>query len=169
MKPAGGLFHSLLELETLLEIGYRPSKTGAYTTLYTYQYSKDGNLAYIKDHVEGKTYRYYYDLSDRLVKTVVSDESFYTYYYDANDNLVKVDEGDASERYITEYTYDSDNRETEQKSTAKAIKRFMTILVVWYPQTWNTSTPFKTSMSYHAGAGGSQSVRLKSITSGLPR
>ena len=158
--------YSYDNLERLSEIGYRPSQTGAYTTLYTYQYSKDGNLAYIKDHAEGKTYRYYYDLSDRLVKTVVSDGSFYTYYYDANDNLVKVDEGDASERYITEYTYDSDNRETESKVNGKSYKTVYDNLGRMVSQTWNTSTPFKTSMSYHVGAGGSQSVRLKSITSG---
>ena len=69
-------------------------------------------------------------MSDRPVKTVVSDGSFYTYYYDVNDNLVKVDEGDSSERYVTEYIYDSDNRETATK------------------------------------VNGSQSVQLKSVTSG---
>ena len=117
-------------LERISEIGYRPSENGTYTALFSYHYGKDGNLAYIKDLTEGKTYRYYYDLSDRLVKTVVSDGSFYTYYYDVNDNLVKVDEGDSSERYVTEYIYDSDNRETATK------------------------------------VNGSQSVQLKSVTSG---
>ncbi len=117
-------------LERISEIGYRPSENGTYTALFSYHYGKDGNLAYIKDLTEGKTYRYYYDLSDRLVKTVVSDGSFYTYYYDVNDNLVKVDEGDSSERYVTEYIYDSDNRETVTK------------------------------------VNGSQSVQLKSVTSG---
>ena len=153
-------------LERLSEIGYRLSEGGAYTALFTYHYGKDGNLAYIKDIAEGKTYRYYYDLSDRLVKTVVSDGSFYTYYYDANDNLVKVDEGDNSERYVTEYVYDSDNRETATKINGKTYTTVYDNLGRITSQTWNTSSPFKTSMAYQAGADGSQSVQLKSITSG---
>ena len=98
---------------------YKASQTASGTLLYSYKYSKDGNLAVLTEALDGREYRYYYDLTDRLVKVVDNNGYFYTYFYDANDNLTKVEEGVNSEKYTTTYTYDADNRETQTNFNQK--------------------------------------------------
>lgn len=79
----------------------------------TYQYDNNGALATITDSATGRTTTYYYDFTDRLVKTVEKGSGYshsVGYEYDDINNLTKLVETINGLEWQTSYTYDDDNR-----------------------------------------------------------
>lgn len=79
-------------------------------TTFTYDYDANGNLGYHEDLVNGISYRYLYDLADRLSTIKQSNGDTMRYAYDDNNNLSRFAEQIGNEHYLTNYTFDKDNR-----------------------------------------------------------
>jgi len=77
-----------------------------------YEYDASGNLGYHEDISNGVTYKYYYDISDRLVKVADNKGSSKQYGYDLNNNASTFTENLGVAQYVTSYGYDSDNKPT---------------------------------------------------------
>ncbi|MBP1920886.1 RHS repeat-associated core domain-containing protein [Youngiibacter multivorans] len=68
------------------------SATGQYEVKFRYGYDASGNLGYLEDVVNSASYRYVYDLADRLVKISGSDGSSLTNGFDINNNVSGITE-----------------------------------------------------------------------------
>ncbi|MBW8383841.1 MAG: DNRLRE domain-containing protein, partial [Youngiibacter sp.] len=68
------------------------SATGQYEVKFRYGYDASGNLGYLEDVVNSASYRYVYDLADRLVKISGSDGSSLTNGFDVNNNVSSITE-----------------------------------------------------------------------------
>jgi YD repeat-containing protein len=82
---------------------------------YSYEYDSSGNLGYHEDKVNNRSYRYVYDLADRLVRINESDNSSsalkYTEIgYDKSSNQNKITQQIKGNIYETVYEYDKDNK-----------------------------------------------------------
>jgi RHS repeat-associated protein len=85
---------------------------------YKYGYTNSGNLGYHEDKVNNKSYRYTYDLSDRLVKAeefsgATSNINYSKFGYDKNNNHSKITQKINGNLYETKYGYDKDNKPLE--------------------------------------------------------
>lgn len=82
---------------------------------YTYEYDNSGNLGYHEDKVNNKSYRYVYDLADRLVRVNEFDNSNSTLNhmevgYDKSNNQNRIYQKIKGNIYETVYEYDKDNK-----------------------------------------------------------
>ena len=80
--------------------------------IYEYSYDHQGNLAVTKDLMNRISYRYFYDMTDRLVMCQDSLGNSFTYIYDANNNLTSMTVKNIGGTLKTQYMYDADDRET---------------------------------------------------------
>lgn len=81
----------------------------------TYKYDNNGALAKVKDSATGRTTTYYYDFTDRLMKTVEIGSGYshiVGYEYDDINNLTALVETINGVKRTTSYAYDDDNRVT---------------------------------------------------------
>ena len=81
----------------------------------SYAYDNSGALAAVTDSKTGRTTRYYYDLTDRMMKYVESGEGYshsVDYEYDTLNNLTHLVETINGIEHTTRYDYDADNRIT---------------------------------------------------------
>ena len=79
----------------------------------TYAYDNSGVLATVTDSATGRKTTYYYDLLDRMMKYVETDDDYshsVEYAYDERSNMTKIIEVINGTEHITQYTYDEDNR-----------------------------------------------------------
>ena len=76
-------------------------------------YDTSGNLGYHEDLFNDVSYRYFYDVSDRLMKITDSYGNSTAYKYDLDDNLSEFTELINGTTYTTTYQHDMDNRPTE--------------------------------------------------------
>ena len=142
------------------------SATGQYEVKFRYAYDASGNLGYQEDLVNGTSYRYVYDLADRLVKISGSDGSSLTNGFDGNDNVSGITETGNGGTYTTAYAYDKDNRPLKVTlgngafgSTAyDAIGRVSGSTITIGGAVYNIS------YTYHAGVNGSTTARVASMT-----
>ncbi len=80
-----------------------------------FTYDNSGALAKVKDSATGRTTTYYYDFTDRLMKTVETGSNYshsVGYSYDKINNLTSLVETINGVKHTTSYTYDDDNRVT---------------------------------------------------------
>jgi len=83
----------------------------------SYTYDNSGALAKVTDSATGRTTTYYYDFTDRLMKTVEEGVDYYHsvgYTYDRINNLTQLVENVNGTEHTTSYTYDDDNRITSK-------------------------------------------------------
>ena len=99
----------------MLKETYKDADTEIPEDTVSYAYDSSGSLASMTDSATGNTTTYYYDLTDRLMKYVVSDGTSYhsvEYTYDALNNMTGLKETVDGHTTTTTYTYDKDNRIT---------------------------------------------------------
>lgn len=134
---------------------------------YKYEYDASGNVGYHEDLVNGLSYRYIYDLSDRLVKIKESNGNTVSYEYDKNNNNSKVVEKVNNNTYTTSYGYDKDNRPTNL-ITPKG----KTTSYIYDPigridySTIDTGIQYKTDYTYKSGINGATTTKVESIDNG---
>ncbi len=134
--------------------------------IYEYSYDHQGNLAVMKDLMNRISYRYFYDMTDRLVMCQDSLGNSFTYIYDANDNMISMTVKNSGGTIKTQYVYDADDRETQTQAKSKNLTTVYDALGRLDTRTWNTGTPFVTKYHYMAGANGSQSSQVASMDTG---
>ena len=134
--------------------------------IYEYSYDHQGNLAVMKDLMNRISYRYFYDMTDRLVMCQDSLGNSFTYIYDANNNLTSMTVKNSGTTLKTQYVYDADDRETQTQAKSKTLTTAYDALGRLDTKTWNTGTPFVTKYHYMAGANGSQSSQVASVDIG---
>ena len=134
--------------------------------IYEYSYDHQGNLAVMKDLMNRISYRYFYDMTDRLVMCQDSLGNSFTYIYDANNNLTSMTVKNSGTTLTTQYVYDADDRETQTQAKSKTLTTAYDALGRLDTKTWNTGTPFVTKYHYMAGANGSQSSQVASVDIG---
>ncbi|MCT8977624.1 DNRLRE domain-containing protein, partial [Clostridium sp. CX1] len=81
---------------------------------YTYQYDSSGNLGYHEDKINNRSYRYVYDLADRLVRVeeaATNDINYIRLGYDSNNNENRITQKVGGALYETKYEYDKDNKQ----------------------------------------------------------
>ena len=136
------------------------------TKMYSYSYDGDGNLQRMVDNLRGITTSYYYDLSGRLIRSASSDGSEYLYEYDLNDNLTKLHQSAGGSSWVTEYTYDKDNRPVTVKVNGKTITDSYNATGTRSSRVYGFATPYTVSFGYLAGANGSKTTMLQSYRNG---
>jgi RHS repeat-associated protein len=142
------------------------SATGQYEVKFRYGYDASGNLGYLEDLVNSASYRYVYDLADRLVKISGSDGSSLTNGFDVNNNVSGITETGNGTTFTTSYEYDNDNRPEKVTLGSGAygltsygeLGRINTSVISTGSATWTVG------YSYHAGVDGSTTARVASIT-----
>ena len=142
------------------------SATGQYEVKFRYNYDASGNLGYHEDLVNGTSYRYVYDLADRLVKISGTDGSSLTNGFDVNNNVSSVTEKGNGTSFITGYAYDKDNRPltvtlhngVTGTNTYDALGRVSGSNVTIGAAIHNIA------YTYHAGVNGSTTARVASMT-----
>ena len=80
-----------------------------------HKYNNNGDLASVWDSATDVTTRYYYDLTDRMMKYTESGKNYshsVGYQYDTQNNLTQLVENIDGVEKATSYTYDDDNRVT---------------------------------------------------------
>ena len=140
------------------------------TTVYKYVYDGSGNLYSACDVALGFTIYYEYDHTDRCVKSYTKDNatgatlSSYSYQYDVNNNLTKLTCSTNGTTWATTYAYDADNRPTT--ATLASGK----VITNTYDAIGRLSTKsigdHTTTLSYLAGANGSQTAMVASYQNG---
>jgi RHS repeat-associated protein len=86
------------------------------TPRYKYTYAANGQLGSVTDNQNGLTTNLYYDLADRPMKTVEKYSGLtrtFQYTYDIDNCLTRFEELVGTARYVTDLTYDKDNRITK--------------------------------------------------------
>ncbi|MDT8716244.1 DNRLRE domain-containing protein, partial [Clostridium sp. 19966] len=148
------------DLDRVIARGYN----GA--TRYTYSYDSAGNLGYKEDLANGKKYRYVYDNADRLTEVNDGEGDSLTYGYDNNNNTNSVIDKIKNINYVTKYAFDKDNRLTEvdMNSGAKVLKTYDSIGRISNSSISTGQTSYNVGYAYKAGAAGSSSTKLKTIT-----
>ena len=136
------------------------------TKMYSYSYDGDGNLQRMVDNLRDITTSYYYDLSGRLIRSASSDGSEYLYEYDLNDNLTKLHQSAGGSSWVTEYTYDKDNRPVTVKVNGKTITDSYNATGTRSSRVYGFATPYTVSFGYLAGANGSKTTMLQSYRNG---
>ena len=136
------------------------------TKMYSYSYDGDGNLQRMVDNLRDITTSYYYDLSGRLIRSASSDGSEYLYEYDLNDNLTKLHQSAGGSSWVTEYTYDKDNRPVTVKVNGKTITDSYNATGIRSSRVYGFATPYTVSFGYLAGANGSKTTMLQSYRNG---
>ena len=136
------------------------------TKMYSYSYDGDGNLQRMVDNLRDITTSYYYDLSGRLIRSASSDGSEYLYEYDLNDNLTKLHQSAGGSSWVTEYTYDKDNRPVTVKVNGKTITDSYNAAGTRSSRVYGFATPYTVSFGYLAGANGSKTTMLQSYKNG---
>jgi RHS repeat-associated protein len=142
------------------------SATGQYEVKFRYGYDASGNLGYLEDVVNSASYRYVYDLADRLVKISGSDGSSLTNGFDVNNNVSGITETGNGTTYTTSYEYDNDNRPKKVTLGSGAygltsygeLGRIDTSVISTGSVTWTVN------YAYHSGVNGSTTARVASIT-----
>ena len=134
--------------------------------MYSYSYDGDGNLQRMVDNLRDITTSYYYDLSGRLIRSASSDGSEYLYEYDLNDNLTKLHQSAGGSSWVTEYTYDKDNRPVTVKVNGKTITDSYNTAGTRSSRVYGFATPYTVSFGYLAGANGSKTTMLQSYRNG---
>ena len=82
----------------------------------TYKYDNSGGLASVHDSASGVTTKYYYDVTDRLMKYTETGTDYthsVAYTYDDLNNLTVLSDNFNGSVWNTYYTYDDDNRVTQ--------------------------------------------------------
>lgn len=136
------------------------------TKMYSYSYDGNGNLQRMVDNLRDITTSYYYDLSGRLIRSASSDGSEYLYEYDLNDNLTKLHQSAGGSSWVTEYTYDKDNRPVTVKVNGKTITDSYNATGTRSSRVYGFATPYTVSFGYLAGANGSKTTMLQSYKNG---
>ena len=136
------------------------------TKMYSYSYDGDGNLQRMVDNLRDITTSYYYDLSGRLIRSASSDGSEYLYEYDLNDNLTKLHQSAGGSSWVTEYTYDKDNRPVTVKVNGKTITDSYNATGTRSSRVYGFATPYTVSFGDLAGANGSKTTMLQSYRNG---
>lgn len=80
---------------------------------FKYEYDASGNLGYLNDIVNGVKYRYIYDISDRLVRREDSNANSISFSYDLNSNTSGINEKINGQNFVTNYSYNKENKEKE--------------------------------------------------------
>ena len=146
------------------------------TKNFEYEFDGNGNLGYSKDFKTGVSFRYLYDICDRLSKFVDSRGNAIQYTFDKNSNVTKVDEsfktGPVTSTYSTSFEYDEDNRPT--KSTLHNGKTLVTAydgLSRITSKTLNIGSNGQTSYIYKTKAGSitEQTTKIASINNGTDK
>ncbi len=136
------------------------------TKMYSYSYDGNGNLQRMVDNLRDITTSYYYDLSGRLIRSASSDGSEYLYEYDLNDNLTKLHQSAGGSSWVTEYTYDKDNRPVTVKVNGKTITDSYNATGTRSSRVYGFATPYTVSFGDLAGANGSKTTMLQSYKNG---
>lgn len=97
-------------LDRIISRKFKDVTDTSFNERYNYQYDSAGNLGYHEDKVNNVNYRYIYDLADRLVKVVDSNDNSISFGYDINNNGNKVSYKINNTIYDTSYTFDKDNK-----------------------------------------------------------
>ncbi|WP_160680471.1 DNRLRE domain-containing protein [Clostridium sp. C8-1-8] len=130
---------------------------------YKYEYDANSNLAYKEDSVNNKSFKYTYDLSDRLTQVSDNSQNTVRYDYDLNNNISKVLSQYYGSSYLTSYEYDKDNRETKTiTSNGNSISKAYDSLGRITNRTINP-TLYNTSYAYKAGQNGATTSQVESI------
>jgi RHS repeat-associated protein len=81
------------------------------TKRYEYKYDNAGNVGFMNDLVNNVSYRYIFDLADRLAAIADSQGNTTKFSYDSMNNVTKVSEKINGENFDTSYSsYDKDNK-----------------------------------------------------------
>ncbi|MFF2878151.1 DNRLRE domain-containing protein [Gottfriedia sp. NPDC057991] len=97
---------------TYKSLNKSPKSDSSVTPNFSYDYDNNGNLSLLTDNDNNVSYRYYYDILDRITKVKDSFGNYFKYTYDPNDNVTKNQFGTANNLYTTTYSYDKDNKQT---------------------------------------------------------
>jgi len=135
---------------------------------YIYEYDDSGNIGYQRDLINGTNYRYVYDIADRLVQSKDNLGNILSNNYDANNNTSKISDKINGTVYDTSYGYNKDNKPnstTYTRATANTITQSYDTLGRLSINTINTGVAsYGTSYGYIAGANGSTTTKIGSIT-----
>ncbi|MBU3114613.1 DNRLRE domain-containing protein [Clostridium lacusfryxellense] len=135
---------------------------------YNYEYDSSGNIGYQKDLINGTNYRYFYDISNRLVQFKDSLGNILSYNYDDNNNNSKISDKINGTTYDTSYGYDKDNKQNSiiySRATSNTISQSYDKLGRLSVNTVNTGTAnYGTSYGYTAGVNDSTTEKIGSIT-----
>ncbi|MHC1684281.1 MAG: DNRLRE domain-containing protein [Clostridiaceae bacterium] len=75
-----------------------------------YKFDANGNLGFKQDITNNTSFKYSYDISNRLTKVEEGSGDFTSYSYDNNNNANKITDNIKDKDYITNFVFDKDNR-----------------------------------------------------------
>ncbi|MEQ8153732.1 MAG: DNRLRE domain-containing protein, partial [Clostridiaceae bacterium] len=137
------------------------------TEIAHYTYDSNGGLGILEDKVNNVTYKYTYDLADRLTKVTDSKGNIFKNSYDTNNNISKQTRIIGGNAFETGYEFDKDNKikKVTLNSTAKYVGYNYDSLARLQDRTINfgNSGTYITSFSYLPGANGSATTKVGSI------
>ena len=136
------------------------------TAMYSYSYDGEGNLQRLVDIARNVTTTFFYDLSGRLIRSCSSDGSEYRYDYDLNNNLTKRYQSAAGSNWITEYSYDADNRQTLVKLGSRTITDTYNATGTRATRVFGLQTQYTVATTYLAGANGSKTGMVATYQNG---
>lgn len=79
-------------------------------TIFKYAYDNYGNIGLKVDKVNNVSFRYFYDMANRLAQVKDTNDNILKYEYDANSNISKVSEQLKDKAFEKAYTYNKDNK-----------------------------------------------------------
>ncbi|MEG2018339.1 MAG: hypothetical protein RR128_07775, partial [Clostridium sp.] len=139
---------------------------------FRYKYDGNSNLAIKEDLINRKNYRYFYDLSDRMMKieevnTATSSKIAESKYrYDLNNNLVGLQEKLNGKGYVIGYSYDKDNKPTRiiTNNTAYIDYKYDSIGRRVEQNISADGDTYTTKYTFKQGINGSTTEKIESIT-----
>jgi RHS repeat-associated protein len=135
----------------------------------SYKFDANSNLGVNEDYINNITYRYNYDISNRLTKVEESNGNYSVYGYDNNNNKNNLTEKVNNQNYGTNYAFDKDN-----KISSVNYSRGGTNTIAYAYDLFgrlsckNTNTgvaKFRTTYNYAKGNGSSVGVNYSSYVS----
>lgn len=134
-------------------------------TRYKYAYDGSGNVGVIEDIVNNVSYRYLYDMAERISKVVDSIGNSTEYEYNRENDIHRITEKKGSGTYSINYSYDKDRRPVKITGPNGSFTSYTyDILNRITGSTINTGfVQYNTTYSYLSGASGSSTYRLGTI------
>ncbi len=139
------------------------------SVLCRYAYDASGNVGYHQDLVNDVSYRYIYDLAERLVRVTDTRDRVLAYDFDANNNVSLFTERIGGNEFANAFEFNRDNRPKEVNYSRGGTSTALNYLydAIGRPVSTTLSTgqyQFTTAYDYIPGLNGSATTQIAGIT-----
>ncbi|WHY01333.1 DNRLRE domain-containing protein [Neobacillus sp. DY30] len=146
---------------TYKSLNQSPKTNSSVIPNFSYEYDNNGNLGIHTDRDNNVSYRYDYDILNRITKIQDSLGNSFEYTYNANNQVTKDEFSTPSNTYTTSYSYDSEGNQTSVSFNQSKIDYGYDTLGRLQQKTINlTSGDYTSSYTFKPGVASGKTTNL---------